>query len=68
MRGVVFADGGTVERTVRIGTLRSSVGVGVRLTLPIFGQVPIALDFGFPITKDRTDDTQVVSFSLGFTQ
>ena len=68
LRGVAFLDGGTVERNVRIGTIRSSVGLGVRLTLPIFGQVPIALDFGFPITKDRTDDTQVISFSLGFTQ
>ena len=68
LRGVVFADAGTVERNVRIGTLRTSVGFGVRLTLPVFGQVPIALDFGFPITKDRTDDTQVVSFSLGFAQ
>ena len=68
LRGVVFADAGTVESNLRIGTIRTSVGFGVRLTLPIFGQVPIALDFGFPITKDRTDDRQIVSFSLGFTQ
>ena len=68
LRGVVFTDAGTVERDVRISTIRSSVGFGVRLTLPIFGQVPIALDFGFPITKARTDDTQIISFSLGFAQ
>jgi outer membrane protein insertion porin family len=68
LRGVVFADAGTVERDVRVTTIRSSVGFGVRLTLPIFGQVPIALDFGFPITKDRTDDRQIVNFSLGFSQ
>src|SRR5206468_3191127 len=65
LRGVVFTDVGDVESDVRIGTIRSSIGVGVRLTLPIFGQVPIALDFGIPITKDRRDDTQLISFSLG---
>jgi outer membrane protein insertion porin family len=68
LRGVFFADVGTVERDLRIGTIRSSVGFGVRLTLPIFGQIPLALDFGFPITKDRRDDTQIISFSLGFAQ
>jgi outer membrane protein assembly factor BamA len=68
LRGVIFADVGTVERDLRIGTIRSSVGFGVRLTLPIFGQIPLALDFGFPISKDRRDDTQIISFSLGFAQ
>ena len=68
LRGVVFTDVGTVEPDVRIGTIRSSIGTGIRLTLPIFGQVPIALDFAIPITKDRQDDTQFVSFSLGFAQ
>jgi len=68
LRGVVFADAGTVEESFRFGTIRSSVGVGIRLTLPIFGQVPIALDFGIPITKDEQDDTRYISFSLGFAQ
>lgn len=68
LRGVVFTDVGTVEPDVRFGTVRSSIGAGVRLTLPIFGQVPIALDFAVPITKDRQDDTQLISFSLGFSQ
>ncbi|WP_428939092.1 outer membrane protein assembly factor BamA [Fontivita pretiosa] len=66
LRGVVFTDVGTVEPSVRIGTIRSSVGAGIRLTLPFFGQVPIALDFAVPITKDDEDDTQFFSFSLGF--
>lgn len=68
LRGVVFTDVGTVEQRVEVTTLRSSVGFGFRLQLPIFAQVPLALDFGFPITKSSQDDTQVVSFSLGFTQ
>jgi outer membrane protein assembly factor BamA len=68
LRGVVFADAGTVESGFRIGTIRTSVGAGIRLTLPIFGQLPLALDFGVPITKDRQDDTRFISFSLGFVQ
>jgi len=52
----------------RLGTIRSSVGFGVRLNLPIFGQLPLALDFGIPITKDSQDDTRFISFSLGYVQ
>ncbi|HEX2973373.1 MAG TPA: BamA/TamA family outer membrane protein [Tepidisphaeraceae bacterium] len=68
LRGVVFADAGTVETDVEIGTIRTSVGFGFRLTLPFFGQLPIAIDFGFPVTKDDQDDTRLVSFSLGLPQ
>jgi len=68
LRGVVFVDAGTVERDMEIGTIRSSVGFGIRLTLPFFGQLPIALDFGFPITKDDQDDTRIFSFAMGLTQ
>jgi outer membrane protein insertion porin family len=66
LRGVVFTDAGTVEPDARIGTIRTSVGAGIRLVLPIFGQTPIALDFAFPLTKSGQDDTQIISFSLGF--
>lgn len=68
LRGVVFTDFGTVEHDVQIGVVRSSVGTGVRLTLPFLGQVPIALDVAVPITKDHYDNTQFFSFSLGITQ
>jgi outer membrane protein insertion porin family len=68
LRGVVFTDFGTVEHDVQIGVIRSSIGTGFRLTLPFLGQVPIALDFAIPITKDHYDNTQFVSFSLGFTE
>ena len=68
LRGVVFTDFGEVEPDVTMGVIRSSVGSGIRLTLPFLGQVPIALDFAIPVTKDHYDDTQFLSFSLGFTQ
>ena len=65
LRGVVFTDVGTVEEDFRVGTIRSSVGTGIRLILPVLGHTPIALDFAWPVTKDDQDDTQLISFSLG---
>lgn len=65
LRGVVFADVGTVESEFEIGTVRSSVGAGVRLNLPMLGEIPIAIDVGIPLSKDDDDDTQLISFSLG---
>ena len=69
LRGVVFADAGTVEEQFEIGTIRSGVGAGFRLVLPILGnQMPLAVDFAYPVNKDRDDDTQIISFSFGFSQ
>lgn len=68
LRGVVFTDVGTVEEDFEIGTIRASVGAGIRLTLPVLGQVPIAIDFAVPVNKDGQDDTQFISFSLGINQ
>jgi outer membrane protein assembly factor BamA len=65
-RGVVFSDVGDVERNFEVGTIRSSVGTGIRLFLPILGQAPIALDFAYPITKDSQDQVRIISFSFGF--
>ena len=68
LRGVVFTDVGDVEPDVRFGTIRSSVGAGVRLILPFLGQTPLAVDFAVPVTKADTDDKQLISFSFGFVQ
>lgn len=65
LRGVLFVDAGDVEPEPHFGVIRSSAGFGVRLVLPFFGQMPLALDFGFPITQNRQDRTQVLSFSFG---
>src|SRR5581483_8939988 len=67
-RWVIFSDVGTVEPDVEIGTIRSSIGAGLRLTLPILGRIPIALDFAIPISKNSQDDTQFFSFSLGISR
>ncbi len=65
LRGVVFTDIGTVEEDYAVGTIRSAVGAGIRLNLPVFGNVPVAVDLALPITKDDDDDTSVISFSFG---
>jgi outer membrane protein insertion porin family len=67
LRGVAFVDAGDLESrlsSIRAGNVRIAAGFGARITLPIF-PAPIALDFGFPLVKQRTDQTQVFSFSVG---
>jgi outer membrane protein insertion porin family len=68
LRGVVFVDAGTVEEHFEFGTIRTSVGAGIRLVLPFLGQTPIAVDLAYPITKDDDDDTQIISFSFGISR
>lgn len=67
LRGVVFIDSADVERDVHFGTIRTSVGAGVRLVLPFLGQTPIAIDFGVPVVIAHDDQRQLISFSFGFT-
>ncbi len=62
---VAFVDSGTVESSVAIHNYRVSAGFGLRIVVPMFGPVPIALDFGFPIVKAPQDHTQVFSFWVG---
>lgn len=63
---VAFADSGTVESKVDLHNYRVTAGFGLRVVVPMMGPVPIALDFGFPIVKAPTDNTQVFSFWVGF--
>jgi outer membrane protein assembly complex protein YaeT len=62
---VTFLDSGTVESKLSIHDYRVSAGFGLRITVPMLGPVPIALDFGFPIVKAQTDRTQLFSFWVG---
>ncbi|OUU91618.1 MAG: hypothetical protein CBC35_09255 [Planctomycetes bacterium TMED75] len=61
--GVAFVDSGTVSDTPGFDDYRVSVGLGVRLYLPILGPAPLAFDFGFPLVKQADDERQVFSFS-----
>lgn len=61
VRGLFFLDAGTID----FETMRSSIGVGVRLTLELFGPLPIELAIGIPMTRDSDDEEQIFSFSIG---
>ncbi|MFW6154704.1 MAG: outer membrane protein assembly factor BamA [Planctomycetota bacterium] len=66
LRGVLFLDSGTVEESVEADTWRVSTGFGFRLLIPYMGNVPVMLDFGFPLVKDDADDRQTVNFTIGW--
>ncbi|MCC5828902.1 MAG: outer membrane protein assembly factor [Phycisphaeraceae bacterium] len=65
LRGAVFTDTGTVQSGFGFDEYRVSVGFGLRVLVP-FIQAPIAVDLGFPLIKQSTDQTQVFSISADF--
>jgi outer membrane protein insertion porin family len=68
LRGVVFVDGGTIQASSREWDheFRVAPGFGLRITVPMMGPAPIALDFAFPINAQPGDEKQVFSFFVGF--
>jgi outer membrane protein insertion porin family len=44
---------------------RNVVGFGIRFFIPQLGNIPVKLDFGFPLTKRREDERQTVTFDIG---
>ena len=63
LMGVVFLDTGTVTDDVGFDAYRVAVGAGLRIYIPQFGDVPIALDFGIPLLSEDDDDESIFSFS-----
>ena len=45
-------------------TYSVAVGFGIRVRVPFLGPTPIALDFAWPIQKEKGDRLQVFSFSF----
>jgi len=69
LRLVVFYDVGALSSTLddySTRIFRSGLGFGFRLMVPALGGVPISLDFGWPVSRQPGDDTERVSFSLGW--
>jgi outer membrane protein insertion porin family len=62
LRGVAFFDMGNAFDTFRFSELRRSVGAGGRWLSP-FG--PLRVELGFPLNKQKGDDTSVIGFALG---
>jgi outer membrane protein insertion porin family len=68
LKGVVFVDAGTVEPSITnwVDTVRVAPGFGLRISIPMMGPAPIALDFAFPISQQNGDQQQIFSFFVGF--
>jgi outer membrane protein insertion porin family len=65
VRVVTFSDFGTVTDRVSLSDFRVSVGAGLRITVPMLGPTPLALDWAVPLVKDPNDRTQLFSFFMG---
>ena len=66
VRGVLFADFGTVASDVSLDEFRVAPGFGFRVNVPALGLgAPLAFDFAFPVSSEATDDEKVFSFYLG---
>lgn len=68
LRGAVWVDSANVEKSWHQfdpAHLRVSAGFGIRFSIPQLGQVPIAIDIGFPLKKEEGDETQLVQLNLG---
>lgn len=61
---VAFVDTGTVLKGFGFEDYRVSVGTGLRVTIPGLTPVPLALDLGFPLLRERTDDERLITFSV----
>jgi len=66
VRWAIFTDQGTVQDDIGFDEWRVTVGTGIRLTLPFFGQAPIAIDLGIPLIEQEGDQTQLISFNIEF--
>lgn len=67
IRGVIFCDTGTVEQDLKHwnSNYRVTIGAGFRISMPMLGPAPMALDFGFPICKEDGDEKEIFSFTMG---
>ncbi len=67
-RGLLFCDVGTSQSKINHWDekFRVTPGFGFRITMPMLGPAPLALDFGFPVVKQDSDDKELFSFSMGW--
>jgi outer membrane protein insertion porin family len=69
LRLVAFFDYGNLSpdlSTFTFGEMRYVVGGGVKINFPLLGQpLPIGLYLGFPLAKERDDETRTFLFTIG---
>ncbi|MBQ6158774.1 MAG: BamA/TamA family outer membrane protein [Thermoguttaceae bacterium] len=60
-----FVDTGIVTESIsHWDTYRVAPGIGMRISVPMLGPAPLALDFAFPVVKNDTDEKEIFSFSI----
>jgi outer membrane protein insertion porin family len=68
LRGAFFWDIANLTREIEFlphDKWRNTVGFGIRFLIPQLGNIPVKLDFGFPLTKEDEDERQTVTFDIG---
>ncbi len=67
IRGVVFCDTGTVQSKIDEWNdrYRVSIGAGFRISMPMLGPAPMALDFAVPLVREKGDEKELFSFQMG---
>jgi outer membrane protein insertion porin family len=68
LRGALFYDLANLTSDfsgLRHEKWRNVVGFGIRFFIPQLGNIPVKLDFGFPLTKQHQDHRQTVTFDIG---
>lgn len=60
-----FVDSGIVTKAVNEwDTYRVAPGIGMRISIPMLGPAPLALDFAFPVVQNKADEKEIFSFSI----
>ncbi|MBI3858264.1 MAG: outer membrane protein assembly factor BamA [Planctomycetes bacterium] len=68
LRGALFYDLANLTPDIydlRHEKWRNVFGFGIRFFIPQLGNIPVKLDFGFPMTKRRGDERETVTFDIG---
>jgi outer membrane protein insertion porin family len=68
LRGAFFYDIANLTPEIELlahDRWRNTVGFGIRFLIPQLGNIPVKLDFGFPLTKEDEDERQTVTFDIG---
>jgi len=62
--GVLFIESGTVSFDPGFESFRVSAGFGFRILFPALSRAPLAFDFGFPLSRESTDEERTFTFSV----
>ncbi len=68
LRGAFFWDIANLTEEIDLlphDRWRNTIGFGIRFLIPQLGNIPVKLDFGWPLTREDEDERQTVTFDIG---